>query len=153
MVERTPRRIDRQMSEVWTAKPLQLGVEVREVPSLKQRIVGEVDTRNDIAGMECDLLGLGEEIVDATVKHQPADDPDRDLFLGDDLGRVEHVEVESIGELVVEELQALAPTPGSRPAGLRPRGRGDESQDRRRSASPPRSRPPIASPASASNGT
>ena len=69
----------------------------------------EVDTGNDVAGVERDLLGFSEEIVDAAVKHQPTDDPDRDLLLGDDLGRVEHVEVEGIGESVVEELKPQLP--------------------------------------------
>ena len=109
MVERTSGRIDRQMSEVRTAKPLQLGVEVREIPSLQQRIVAEVDARNDIAGVERHLLGLGEEIVDAAVQHEPPDDSNRDLLLGNDLGRVEHIEVEGIGEIIVEELKPELP--------------------------------------------
>ena len=64
---------------------------------------------HDVLGAERDLLGLGEEVVDHPVEHQPADPADRDLLLGDELGRVEHVEVEAVGELVVEELQAELP--------------------------------------------
>ena len=48
------------------------------------------------------------------VEDQPADAADRQHLLGDDLGGVEHVEVELLGEVLVEELQARAPTRGSR---------------------------------------
>ena len=56
-----------------------------------------------------DLLGLGEEVVDGAVEHEAADAADRDQLLGDDLRGVEDVEVERVGELVVEELQAELP--------------------------------------------
>ena len=59
------RGIDRDVGEVRAAEPLQLGVEVGEVPPLQQRVVGEVDARHDVLGAEGDLLGLGEEVVDA----------------------------------------------------------------------------------------
>ena len=36
-------------------------------------------------------------------------DPDRQHLLGDELGGVEHVEVEAVGELLVEELHAELP--------------------------------------------
>ena len=55
-------------------EPLDLRVEVGKVAALQQRIVAEIDARNDVAGAEGDLLGLGEEIIDATVEHQPAHD-------------------------------------------------------------------------------
>ena len=112
--DRALRRVDRDVREVRAAEPLQLRVEVREVPPLQQRVVAEVDARHDVLRAEGDLLGLGEEVVDAPVEHQPADRADRHLLLGDDLGRVEDVERELLGERVVEELHARAPTRGSR---------------------------------------
>ena len=63
----------------------------------------------DVLGAEGDLLGLGEEVVDHAVEHQPADDADRQELFGDDLGRVEHVEVELVGEVLVEQLHAQLP--------------------------------------------
>ena len=39
----------------------------------------------------------------------------RQQLLGNELGRIEHVEVEAVGELLVEQLQAAAPTPGKSP--------------------------------------
>ena len=56
-----------------------------------------------------DLLGLGEEVVDRPVEHHPPDRRDRDELLGDELGGVEDVEVEGVGELVVEHLHAELP--------------------------------------------
>src|SRR3546814_16493770 len=48
-------------------------------------------------------------IVDAAVEHQPSDPPHRQHLLRDDLGRIEDVEVEPVGEILVEELQAEFP--------------------------------------------
>ena len=132
MVERAFRRVDRDVREVRAAQPLQLGVEIGEVAALQQRIVGEVDAGRHVLRHERDLLGLGEEIVGHAVEHQPADRHRRQDLFRDDLGRVEDVEVEAVGELLVEELQAAAPIPGSRRTGSRSRGRGDGSPDRRR---------------------
>jgi hypothetical protein len=59
--------------------------------------------------MECGLLGLGEEVVDVAVEHHLPDDLQRDDLLGDQLGRIEHVEVEAVGGLLVERLDAEFP--------------------------------------------
>ena len=106
-------RVDRQVGEVRAAQPLELGVEVGEVAALEQRVVGEVDPVDDVLGAERDLLGLGEEVVDHPVEDEAPDPPDRDVLLGDDLGRVEHVEREPVGEVVVEHLHAELPLAGS----------------------------------------
>ena len=107
--DRALRGVDRQVGEVRAAEPLELGVEVGEVAALQQRIVGEVDAGHDVLRAERHLLGLGEEVVDGPVEHQPADPADRHELLGDDLGGVEDVEVERVGELVVEHLDAELP--------------------------------------------
>ena len=100
--ERALRRVHRQLREVRAAEPLELGVQVGEVPALQQRVVGEVDAGHDVLRAERHLLGLGEEVVHHAVEHQPADQPHRHLLLRDDLGGIEHVELELVGELVVE---------------------------------------------------
>ena len=107
--DRTLGRVDRQLGEVGAAEPAELGVQIGEVPALQQRIVGEVDTRHHVLGAERDLLGLVEDVVDHPVERHPADDPDRDLLLGDDLRRVQDVELEGVGELVVEQLHPQIP--------------------------------------------
>ena len=107
--ERAFRRIDREMGEVRPAQSLQLGVEVREVPALQQRIVGEVDARHHVVRAERDLLGLGEEVVDGPVEHETPDPTDRKDLFGNQLRRVEHVELELIGERLVEDLHTELP--------------------------------------------
>ena len=91
------------------AQALELGVLVGEQPALQQRVVGEVDARHDVAGAVGDLLGLGEEVVRVAVQHHAPDHPQRNELLGDELGRVEHVEVEAVGLLLGEGLQAELP--------------------------------------------
>ncbi len=43
MVERTLRRIDRDMREIGAAQSFQLRVEIGEIAPLKQRVIGEID--------------------------------------------------------------------------------------------------------------
>jgi hypothetical protein len=64
------RSIHLQLGEVGAAEPLELGVEVGEVPALEERVVGEVDAGDHVLGAEGDLLGLGEEVVDHPVEDQ-----------------------------------------------------------------------------------
>jgi len=101
--------LDRDMGKIRLARPLQLRVEIREVAALQQRIIGEIHPRHDVGGAERHLLGLGEEVVHHPVQHQPPDDADRHLFLGDQLGRVQNVEFEPVGEGIVQQLQAELP--------------------------------------------
>ena len=125
-------RVDGDLVEVRAAEAGQLRVEVGEDAALQQRIVGEVDAGDDVADAEGDLLGFGEVVVDVAVEHHAADDAQREDLFGDELGGVEHVEVELVGEVLVEELDAEAPTRGSCPRRWSSRGRGDGSRDRRR---------------------
>ena len=102
--ERAFRCVDRQMTEIGAAQSFQLRIEIGEVTSLKQRVVAEVNSWHDILRAKCDLLSLGKEIIDAAIKHQPADYSDRDLFFGNELGRIQYVEREFLGEFFIEEL-------------------------------------------------
>ncbi len=103
------RGIDGQEGEVGRSEPFQLRVEIGEVAALKKRVVREVDAGNDVLGAEGDLLRLGEEVVDAAVKHEAAHAADGNLLLGDDFGGVKHIEVELIGEVLIKKLQAQFP--------------------------------------------
>ena len=109
MGERAFRRIDRNMGEVRAAEPLQLGIEIGEIAALQQRIVGEVDAGRHVLGHERDLLGLGKEIVRHPVEHQPADRDRRQQFFRNDLGRIEHVEIETVGKILIEQLELQLP--------------------------------------------
>ncbi len=122
--ERALRRVDRQLREVRAAQPLQLRVEVREVAALQQRVVGEVDAGHDVLRAERHLLGLGEEVVDRAVEHQPADAPDRHQLLRDDLGRDRARRSRSCRRTRRRRPAGRAPTRGSR----RPRSRPSRSR-------------------------
>ena len=108
VVDRPQRAVDRQLVEV-RPDAAQLRVDVGEQPALQQRIVGEVDAGNDVAGVEGDLLGLGEEVVRVAVQRQLADLDDRHELLGNDLGRVEQIEAELVLVLLLDDLQAELP--------------------------------------------
>ena len=106
VVDRRERAVDRELGEVRAADAAELGVDVGEQAALQQRIVGEVDAGHDVAGMERDLLGLGEEVVGVAVERQLADAAHRNQLLGDELGGVEQVEAELVLVLLLDDLQA-----------------------------------------------
>jgi len=56
------RPVDGDLLEVRATESGQLGVEVGEQPGLQQRVVGDVDPRHEVAGMEGHLLSLGEVV-------------------------------------------------------------------------------------------
>ena len=72
----------------------------------QQRVVGEVDARDDVGGAERHLLGFGEEVVRVAVQHHAADHSHRHQFFRHDLGGVEDVEAEGLGLLLGEHLNA-----------------------------------------------
>ncbi len=109
VVDRRHRLVDRNLVEVRAAEPAQLRVGVREQPALQQRIVGEVDARHDVPRMERHLLGLGEEVVGVAVQRQPADALHRHQLFGDELGRIEQIEVELVLVLLLDHLDAELP--------------------------------------------
>ena len=109
MVERAFRRVDRNMGEVRPAKAFDLRVEVREVPPLQQRVIRVVDPAHDILRAKGHLLGLGKKVVDVGIQRQRANDAHRHLFFGDQLGRVEDVELKVIGKVVIKDLNAQIP--------------------------------------------
>src|SRR3546814_9097930 len=55
MMERAARRVHRQLREVRAAGPFELGVGIREVAPLEQRVVREVDARHAVLRAEGDL--------------------------------------------------------------------------------------------------
>src|SRR5687768_2064474 len=109
MGKRTLRRIDWNVGKVGAAEPLELCIQVGKVPTLKQGIVRKINSGYDVLRAKRDLLGLHKEIVDTTVKHEPTDAPNRHVLLRDDFGSIEHVEVEFVGEIFIEELQTKLP--------------------------------------------
>ena len=62
VVDRRVRPVDRDLREVGSAEPGELGVEVAEQPGLHQRIVDHLDAPHEVTDVERDLLDLGEEV-------------------------------------------------------------------------------------------
>ncbi|MGY4515198.1 hypothetical protein ACVWWW_000766 [Lysobacter sp. HA18] len=106
VVDRRDRRVDRNLVEVRPTKTRELCIDVRMDAPGEQRIVGEVDARNDVRGAERDLFGLSEEVVGIAIEHHAADRAHRNEFFRHDLGRIEHVETELLGLFLGEHLQA-----------------------------------------------
>jgi hypothetical protein len=90
------------MGEIGASQAFELGVEVREVTSLKQRIIGEVDSRGNVLGHEGDLFGFREEIVGHAIEHQPTDGYGRQDFFWNDLRGIENIEFEGVSEFLIE---------------------------------------------------
>ena len=82
-------------------------------------------------GAKRHLLGLGKKIVDAAIKHQTSDYSYRNLFFRNDLGRIEDVESEFLGEVFIEQLQTKFPFGKIAGLGSHSISRADENQDPR----------------------
>ena len=61
------RAVDRQFGEI-RSNAAKLSVDVREQAPLQQRVIGKIDARYHMAGVERDSLGLGEIFVGVTVE-------------------------------------------------------------------------------------
>src|SRR5688500_5316279 len=59
--------------EVWTAEAKQLGVGIGKQPSLQQRIVGKIDTRDHMAWMKGHLFRFREKVIGVPVQGEFAD--------------------------------------------------------------------------------
>ena len=155
VVDRRVRPVDRDLGEVRAAEPGELGVEVGEQPRLQQRVVGDVDAGHEVAGVERDLLGLGEEVGRVAVERQQADRLHRRELLGHELGRVEQVDaLEGLVGGVREDLDAELPLREGAGLDRVVRGRGGGSRGRCRRASAPPPTPGECTPSdAASSGT
>ena len=63
VVDRRVGSVDRDLVEVGTAQPRELGVEVAEQAGVHQRVVDHLDAAHEVADVERDLLDLGEEVA------------------------------------------------------------------------------------------
>ncbi|MDT5349376.1 MAG: hypothetical protein QOH91_2663 [Mycobacterium sp.] len=89
------RPIDRQLGKVGSPETDQLSIEVGEIAELQQRIVGEVDPRYHVGRVKRHLFCLGEEVIRVALQHHSAHGPHRNLFFGNDFGRLQQIEVEA----------------------------------------------------------
>ena len=92
VVDRRQRPVDGDLREVRAAEAGQLGVQVTEQPRLHEWVIGNFDTRHEMAGMKRHLFYLGEEICWAAVQGHPTNRLYRYKLLGDKLGRVQQID-------------------------------------------------------------
>ena len=109
MHHRAARRVDRKLSKIRTSKPLQLSIEIREVPTMQQRIVAEIYSRRHVLRTKRNLLGFREEIIDIPVKRHRTDQTNRNVLFGDELGRIEMIERQLVSGFLIEQLDAQIP--------------------------------------------
>ena len=124
-------------SQPRAAEACDLRVQVGEQPSLHQRIIGYLNARHQISGVEGDLLGFGEIVGGVAVQRQLPDQLHRNEFFRDQFGRVEQVDpLEAVGAVVGHHLNAeLVLQEGAGLDRRRPcRGGGSPGRSRRRSA-------------------
>ena len=154
VVDRAVRPVDRQLREVRAAEPGHLGVEVGEQAGLHQRVVGGFDTWHQVAGVERDLLGLGEVVGRVAVERHLPDQLDRRQLLGHQLGRVEQIDAfEAVACRRRASPGCRAPIRGRRPPRCRRPCRGGGSPGRRRRRSAPLPTPRSGRRRPASSGT
>ncbi|MNT49463.1 hypothetical protein D3C72_1863190 [compost metagenome] len=90
---RTGWAIDRDFVEVWPAETADLRIGIREQTALQERIVGEVQSRNNMTRVERHLFVFGKEIVGVAVEHHFADQLYRNQLFRDEFGGVQQVKI------------------------------------------------------------
>ncbi len=78
------------------AKSGELRVEVGEIPALEKRVVRKANSRHNVAGTECHLLGLGEVLVNIAIELELTNVSNRYFLFRPDLGSIKNVEFEVI---------------------------------------------------------
>lgn len=104
--------VDGELLKVGALVAVELGVEVAVKTTLQQRILGEVDTTDDVAGLEGDLFGLGKVVGRVAVEGHLTENLEGSELLGKELGRVEEVEAVSLSLVLVDELNGELPRRG-----------------------------------------
>ena len=104
--------VDGELLKVGALVAVELGVEVAVQTTLQQGVLGEVDTTDDVAGLEGDLLGLGEVVGRVAVEGHLTENLKGSELLGKELGRVKEVKAVSLGLLLIDELNGELPRGG-----------------------------------------
>ena len=76
---------------------------------MQQRVVREIDSRHNMAGVKSDLFSLGKEVVGIAVQRQLADPPHRNDFFRNNLGGIEQVKSKLVLVLLLDDLNAEFP--------------------------------------------
>ncbi len=103
------RGVDGNFGEIGPAQSRELRVRVREDAPCQQRIVGEINARNDVRGAECDLLRFGEKVVRVAIEREAAHCAQRHQLFRNQFRGVEHVKGPALGVLFGKDLQRQIP--------------------------------------------
>lgn len=109
VVDRDDGPVNGKLLEVGAVVAAELRVEVAEETALEKRVLAEVDTADQVGGLEHDLLRLGEVVPGVPVEAHLSELPQRGDLLGDDLGGVEEVESKGLRLVLVDDLNAELP--------------------------------------------
>src|ERR1700761_4206493 len=90
-------------------KPCNLGIEIREVPSLQQWIVAESNTRYDMTRTKRNLLCLRKVLIDNPVKHHLPNRLNGHKLFRPDLGSIEDIEGELMFVCLWNDLHSECP--------------------------------------------
>ena len=109
VVHRRDRRVDRDLVEVRAAEPRDLRVDVRvdAARSSGSFVKSMPGTMCAVQNATCSVSA--KKLSGLRFEHHAADRAHRHQLLGNDLGRVEHVEAEALRLLLGEDLQAELP--------------------------------------------
>ena len=76
---------------------------------MKERIVGKIDARHEMPGMEGDLFGLGKKVLRIPIEGQFPDTLHRHEFFRNQFGRIEEIKIEFVLILFFDDLHAKLP--------------------------------------------
>ncbi len=98
--------VDGNLVKIRSAEPFELRVGVGKKPSLQQRVVGKIQSGNQVTQVESHLLGFGEVVVGVAIEGHFTDRHHGHQFLGNELGRVQQVEIEFVFVFFLHDLNA-----------------------------------------------
>ena len=79
--------------EIGSAKTTDLCIGIREQTPLQQRIVGEIQTGDNMPRMESRLFVFGKEVIRVAIEHHFANTLNGYQFFRDEFGWIEKIEV------------------------------------------------------------
>src|SRR5262249_19012334 len=91
------------------AQAANLCIEIREVSALKERVIAEAYSWDNVARAECSLLDLREKLVDRTIKDELPNYLKGDELLGPELGSIEDIEIKLMFVLLFDDLDSEGP--------------------------------------------
>lgn len=109
VVNSSPGTVDGELLKVGAAVSVDLSIKVRKDTALQQRVLGEVDTTDNVSWLEHDLLGLGKIVGRVGVQLHDSQLLKWHQLLRKDLCGIEEVETVCHDLVLVDNLHAQLP--------------------------------------------